>query len=176
MCQQHSRRCPCTSVKVSCTRGRPGPRPARRSPAVASPWQRNLRFHCSRAGCWGDQAALHIMILSVRGSSEVTSTVNNIPRERRAMTKFKLFSVMVFCYGFSCKLLVMKQMWILVPVTFSDTFISCDVVSSVKVNQHLGSCFLKNERNTQTYEFVIGSVHLCLCLVSIRRGSEVRVL
>lgn len=46
----HSHRCPCTSAEASYTRGTPGPRPARRSPAAASPWRRSPRSRCIRAG------------------------------------------------------------------------------------------------------------------------------
>lgn len=66
-CQNNSHHCPCTWVKGSCTRGRPGPRLARRSPAVASPSQRNLRFRCSPAGWRGKKATLQVMICMISG-------------------------------------------------------------------------------------------------------------
>lgn len=40
-----------------------------------------------------------------------------------------------------CRLLIST-----VPVTFSDTFICCHIVPSVKMNQHLSGCFLNEQR------------------------------
>lgn len=42
--------------------------------------------------------------------------------------------------------MAMKCRWIGLPVTFSDTFISCYVVASVKMNQYLSSCFLRKKK------------------------------
>lgn len=42
--------------------------------------------------------------------------------------------------------MAMKCRWIGLPVTFSDAFISCYVVASVKMNQYLSSCFLRKKK------------------------------
>ena len=70
------------------------------------------------------------MIFSLRGSS--------VTHEHEVMTKTQEAAS---AWG-SCGFLVF---WLFIPVTFSDTFISCHVVASVKMNQHLSSSFLRNE-------------------------------
>lgn len=49
--------------------------------------------------------------------------------------------------------MAMKCRWIGLPVTFSDTFISCYVVASVKMNQYLSSCFLRKKKKKTWFKW-----------------------
>ena len=183
---QYSHHCPCTSAKVSCTHGRLGPRPARRSPAAVSPWQRNLRFHCSRANWWrwSSTSCKDPQFKWKHRKGVAMSTIIKVTRDPRTyqilnspflsdqvLTEEEIpvcsrKRLLVVAVSPASQMVMKHNEGILIPVTFSDTFISCYVVPSVKMNQHLGCCFLKYENNTSTYEFETGSINMSFSSVS----------